>query len=165
MKVTLRPATWDDCLRLWRWRNEEKTRAASINTLPIPYSTHKAWLNRALRDPTKSIFIVMAEEGTPIGYVRFHMLDSEAEVSISLDRDWRGKGYGSAAIRLASDQIIASSPVKTIIAYVKENNYRSLKAFWKARFVTKDLTGGIYRLEYTPHESDTSHLRDLVAQE
>jgi RimJ/RimL family protein N-acetyltransferase len=53
-------------------------------------------------------------------------------MSISLDRKFRGKGYGSSLIRLASQELFEVSDVEVIHASIKEGNEAAIGAFKKA---------------------------------
>lgn len=114
------------------------TREASFNTDPVPYQDHEAWFARKINDPATKIFIVENVDGRQIGYVRFDIEDNHAEISVSLDKDERGKGYGSKSIRQGTDQLLASGPVKRIVALVKANNPGSLAAFQQAGFIVRE---------------------------
>lgn len=136
-RVTLRSAVSEDCRRLWEWRNERRTREASFNPDPIPYEVHERWFARKLSDPCTRIFIVVDPRGRDIGYVRFDIVDGEAEISVSIDKAERGKGYGTAAIKTGSDHLLREESVQRIVAYIKTDNLASIAAFKKAGFVLR----------------------------
>src|SRR5437899_695344 len=94
--VALRPATWEDSRRIWEWRNEEATREASFNTGEVSYEEHERWFSRKLVDPNTRIFIVADLQGGELGYLRFDIKDNEAEISVTIDKNKRRSGYGSA---------------------------------------------------------------------
>ena len=137
-QISLRPATQDDCRRLWDWRNESATREASFDTHFIPYEHHESWFSRKLQSQDTQIYIIMDASGHEVGYVRFNISGEEAEISVSVDKDERGKGYGAAAIRQGSDQVLSSGPVKRIIAHIKQDNSASLTAFQRAGYGPMD---------------------------
>jgi RimJ/RimL family protein N-acetyltransferase len=78
----------------------------------------------------------MDSEGIPIGQARFDILkeNKEAVISVSVDRKYRGRGYGSAMIRLASQKLFYLSETNLIHAYIKQNNEASIRAFVKAGY-------------------------------
>ena len=136
-QITLRPATQDDCRRLWEWRNEPETREASFDNHVIPYKEHERWYSRKLLAEDTRIFIIMSGDDREAGYVRFNLEPDQAEISIGVDRGERGNGYGAAAIRLGSDRLLDTGVAPKIMALVKRNNTASLSAFQKAGFVTE----------------------------
>ena len=136
-RVLLRPAVIGDCRRLWEWRNEGATREASFHTESIPFEAHEAWFSRKLNDPYTRIFIATDAGGRELGYARFDIKQGEAEISVSLDRGERGKGYGIDVIRRGSDQLLKTEPVQRIIAHIKTSNPASRTAFERAGFVLR----------------------------
>ena len=143
-RISLRPATHNDCRQLWDWRNEATTRAASFDSTPIPYQDHESWFSRKITAEFSGIFIVIDSGACQVGYVRFNVEANEAEISISIDNAHRGKGYGTSAIRQASDNVLALNSIDQVIAYIKEDNPASISAFRAAGFTllrTQELSG------------------------
>jgi RimJ/RimL family protein N-acetyltransferase len=135
--VILRPVVAEDCRRLWEWRNEQATREASFNSEYIPFEEHERWFLRKLPDHQLRIFIAQDRQGHEIGYVRFDVKDEEAEISVSLDKNKRGKGYGSAIIKTGSDYLLSVEPVERIVARIKRANPASILAFERAGFTVR----------------------------
>jgi len=133
-QVSLRPAGLEDCRRVWEWRNDEVTREASFYTNYIPYEEHERWFSRKLTDPHFRIFIAVDSQGHELGYLRFDITEGQAEVSVSIDKNERGKGYGPAVIKRGSQYLMASEPVRRIVAYIKRDNPASMIAFERAGF-------------------------------
>ncbi|MCZ6775492.1 MAG: GNAT family N-acetyltransferase [Ignavibacteria bacterium] len=134
-QVTLRAAVFEDCRRVWEWRNEQATREASFNKEFIPFEEHERWFARKFADPNMRIFIAEDGQGDEVGYVRFDISKGEAEISVSIDKNERGKGYGIEIIKKGSDQLLTTEPVKRIVAYIKLGNPASKVAFERAGFV------------------------------
>lgn len=136
-RVTIRPASPEDCRRLWKWRNEQAAREASFNVEYIPYEEHERWFACMLTDPNASIFIAMNSNGRKVGYVRFDIVGEEAEISLSIDKAERGAGYGIAAIKIGSDHLLKTKPVQRIVAYIKRTNTSSTAVFKRAGFALR----------------------------
>lgn len=132
--ITLRPATPQDCRRLWEWRNEPDSQRASFNTEPIPYERHEGWFRERMDDPDTLIHLILEAPGREVGYVRFQVSGDDAEISVCVDTGCRGKGYGPAAIRMASDRLLADRPSTRVIANVRRDNPASEAAFRRAGF-------------------------------
>ena len=62
---------------------------------------------------------------------------SKAEISISISTDFRNQGYGTEAIRLASEQLFHDTAVKYIYAHIKHGNIASVRGFAKASYKEK----------------------------
>jgi RimJ/RimL family protein N-acetyltransferase len=133
--LTLRWASEADCKLLWEWANNPSVRSASFSTGPIPWEVHVEWFASKLRNPDSLIFVASDEQGHPIGQVRFDVVGlDEAEVGVSLDESFRGKGYGTALIATGIRALLEARPVRIIHAYVKPDNQASQRVFEKAGF-------------------------------
>lgn len=132
--ITLRSAGAEDCRRLWKWRNEEYTRQASFQTDFIPFDEHEQWFWAKLGDAGTRVLIAMDAQGRAVGYVRFDIRGREAAISVSIDRDERGKGYGGEAIRRGSDYLLAEASIDRIIAQIRVENVPSREVFRRAGY-------------------------------
>ena len=132
--LQLRVVRDEDVRRIWEWSNEPGTRAASFSSDSIPWEDHVRWFQGKLVDPQCRFYVATDDVGRPIGQIRFDLERSDAEVSVSLDAEFRGRGYGAALIRLACQKLFDESAVGTIHAYLKEANEASARAFFDAGF-------------------------------
>ena len=131
---TLRRAGAEDSQLLLEWANEPGVRAASFSSAPISPEEHYIWFARKMRDPTCAFFIAIDQRHTPVGQVRFDQERSDAVISVSLDREFRGWGTGAAVISLACRQLFKETGARSVHAYVKPENAGSAGAFVKAGF-------------------------------
>jgi RimJ/RimL family protein N-acetyltransferase len=92
------------------------------------------WFNSRLRDPNAVLYLAVDGEGVPAGQVRFQIDGASATVSISLAASFRGKGYGRAVLATATDNLFRTTAVRNIDAYVKPNNFASLRLFTRAGY-------------------------------
>ena len=150
--VTLRPATADDCRRVWLWRNEEETRRASFDSSPIPYDLHQSWFLESLENERRKLYIVVAET-EPSGVVRLDITRRRATVSIHLAPERRGQGIGPAALRALAAVAAGDLKLALLLASVKPDNYASLAAFRRAGF-TASRTGPMVTLARELQESE-----------
>jgi UDP-2,4-diacetamido-2,4,6-trideoxy-beta-L-altropyranose hydrolase len=135
-EVVLRRATAADAKRLWLWRNEPSVREQSFQSDEIPWDDHVRWLDRTLADPNRVIWICTDKGGEPIGQGRFAIRDDEAEISISLDSAWRGRGYGVILLDALAERLFSERPVvNRIRALIKQTNEASRRAFESAGYV------------------------------
>src|SRR5687768_12981563 len=125
--MILRPASSDDVMDVWEWRNDPLTRAMSRSRNEIDRATHREWFTRALGDPSRKLLIGEAD-GEKVGMVRFDFAD-ETEVSINVNPAHRSRGYGrlllSQALALVSGDVVAE---------VGEDNLASQRLFERAGF-------------------------------
>ena len=140
--VTLRPASWRDCWRLWRWRNHPTTRAMMRETDSIGLIEHLYWFAVSRQVTTRFVFIAEAN-GRPIGSARldFHADWQTAECDIIVAPHERGHGYAPSILRWL---VIAATAGKAtrLIATVRMENRASRRAFKSAGFRTVDTERG-----------------------
>ena len=131
--VTLRPARPDDCARVWTWRNDPDTRRASFDPTPVPFETHAAWFSASLGRPDRRLYVIIVE-GRDGGTARLDVAGGEAEVSINLAPECRGRGIGPAALERLAEAAFGELGLARLVAQVKSDNAASLAAFERAGF-------------------------------
>lgn len=135
--LELKKACEKDCRLLWVWANDEDARSASFRSEIIPWEEHVNWFKSKLHDSNCIIYIANDAEREPIGQVRLDVDGEKAVISVSIDRKFRKKRYGSLLILKASKKMFDDSDVETINAYIKQSNEPSVRAFLKAGFQDK----------------------------
>lgn len=131
--VTLRPATVADSTMLLAWRNDPETRAQSRSTTLVERADHEKWLARVLADPKRKLLIA-EHGGKPVGQVRLDLVrHATAEVSFGLGSEARGKSLAAAVLQAAEPHARDLGAV-TILAEVRTENERSLRAFKRAGY-------------------------------
>ena len=138
-KLRLRAVKEEDCKLLWELANDPEVRAASFSSKLIPWEEHVNWFRSKQSDTSCLFLLALNEIDEPIGQVRFDLDGSRAVVSVSLRKEFRGKGYGSELIKIASQRLFETSDVNSIVAYVKLANKASVHAFVNAGFKQKGL--------------------------
>jgi UDP-2,4-diacetamido-2,4,6-trideoxy-beta-L-altropyranose hydrolase len=133
--INLRKASNKDCRLTWKWSSDPVVRAESFVSDPIPYHDHVEWFKQRISDPDCYLFIAENSDHKPIGQIRFEIEGNDATVSISLDQEFRNKGYGSTIIALASQNIFKITKANLIHAYIKKHNTASTSAFKKAGYI------------------------------
>lgn len=129
----LRPARIGDAQRMWDWRNDEATRAASFSGAVVPFPAHVDWLRDRLSRP--AVRILMAEqEGTEFGVIRFEADGESAVVSVMLAPGFRGRGLAAPLIAAATARSARELRLVRIHAYIKPGNEASTRAFTSAGY-------------------------------
>ena len=133
--LTLRRAKPEDCCLVWEWANDLNVRVSAFDSALIPWEDHQKWFVGKLTASNSVILIAGNASSQPVGQVRFDWnAHGDAEVDVSVDRERRGSGLGSALIRRAADEAFGYLPITSINAYVKPDNLASARAFVKAGF-------------------------------
>ncbi|MBV6624167.1 MAG: UDP-2,4-diacetamido-2,4,6-trideoxy-beta-L-altropyranose hydrolase [Rivularia sp. (in: Bacteria)] len=134
-EIRLRPVNQTDCKLLWHWANDPEVRSVSFSSnSTIPWNNHVQWFNSKLSSPNCIIYIAINKLDEPIGQVRFDIKANEATISISIDANFRSQSYGSKLIKIATEKLFFESDIKTINAYIKNDNYKSVKSFINSGF-------------------------------
>jgi UDP-2,4-diacetamido-2,4,6-trideoxy-beta-L-altropyranose hydrolase len=141
-KFRLRRVREDDCRLIWEWANDPGVRVVSFSPEPIPWEKHVQWFESKLGDPYCLFLIALNGEDAPVGQIRFDVGQEtqEAVVSVSVDQKYRGKGYGSTLIRMASRRLFDLFETKVIHAYIKPENIASIQAFARAGYKKAGMT-------------------------
>jgi len=139
-EISLRGVQADDIQDLFNWRNHPDIRKNCFNTKPLSWDEHEKWFKKKLTESDTAIYMVCYRD-RKIGAVRFEDKGEAIKVSVMLNPDFLGKGFGSKIIRLGTEKFIKErQPDKPIYAEIKKDNIPSIKAFQKAGYRESHLT-------------------------
>lgn len=127
--LKVRLADINDMKRVFDLSNDEAVRKNAINKEKILWQNHVLWYEARIRKENEPFYIVEDENKNFVAQVRFDIKD-ENIISVSLTPEFRGKGLSAQIIKICSEKFNQ----KPIIAYIKEENILSLKAFLKAGY-------------------------------
>lgn len=147
MELTIRKAQSKDSQFLFNLRNEESVRAVSLNSDLISLDTHQQWFRKRLVNPN-SIIYISESDFVPIAQTRYEVSGEEAEVSIAVVKEFRGKGYGSEILKKTASHFFKDFPeVRTVKAFINLGNEASVHSFRKAgyQYVGRSKEGGLER--------------------
>lgn len=122
MKLKLRLATENDLLTIFNLSNDSLTRQMSFNQDIIPMHDHRIWFEKILTSLSTYLYLIENEDGKVISQVRF---DNDGEISVSIAKEFRGKGLAIDIIKLA----INSVKIPMIVAHVKQENIKMIRVF------------------------------------
>ncbi|MGN0431371.1 MAG: pseudaminic acid synthase [Lachnospiraceae bacterium] len=146
--LTLKEAKPGQAELVFGWANEEETRKQSFTSKPISWETHEKWYRDSLRGDKRKLFIAYHGD-TPVGLFRLDFSDTdEAEVSYSVAKNYRHRGYGTEIIR-AGEELVKESfdTIKILAARVKPENTASRKIFKELGYAekTQETTMAVYK--------------------
>ena len=133
-EIRLRLVREDDCRMLWNWANDDDVRGASFSSEQITWEHHIEWFKSKTSDRDCLIFVAVDKQGLSIGQVRFERKEDGAQISISVEKALRDKGYGRRIIELASEKVFEMFDVHRIDCYIKIENENSKRAFTNAGY-------------------------------
>lgn len=141
-KISLRKANFSDIEFLWYLRNQPYVYKYSRVNRPVSWVEHIKWiLPILLREIDKKLFVIQKSE-IPVGQVRFDYKNyREAEVSISILKEFQKRGFATRALNLAIKEIKKNKETKSLIVTIHKNNLSSIKLFEKLGFKFKTKKG------------------------
>lgn len=143
--VSIRQAIGSDARLLFEWRNETTARKNSRNSEVIEWEAHRAWFDRALANPQRSLLIVSCG-GAPAGTIRFDLTAVDCEISIVISAEFRGQGLATKSLVLAETFLAEHHrEIHTILAWIADDNAASQRTFQALGYVSTERTDGRFR--------------------
>jgi len=135
MKISLRKANFSDIEFLWYLRNQPYVYKYSFQSKPVDWKEHINWIiPNILGLGNKRIFIIEVF-GLPVGQARIDYLNKkETEVSISILKEFHGKGIATEALKKVIRFLRRDRKVKVVIAQMDKSNLPSISLFEKLGF-------------------------------
>jgi len=135
IKFTIRKAHRRDMELVFLLSNDPVVRQQSIHPEIIPLEKHVEWFSRKINDPDYIFLVVYDQNKQFIGQVRYEINKNSAVVSISISRNFRGKGLAVPLLKKTAAKVFKMKPeVKGITAYIKPENIVSAHSFIKAEY-------------------------------
>jgi len=134
MNLKIRKAEIFDCKQIWEWRNDPDDSKFSFNQKFITLESHIEWFDFNIKNE-KIIFYIIESNDIPVGQVRLEMLEfSQAEVHITIGKQFRSKGIALRALYLVEEQI-KDLKIDLLLAHIKPDNINSVILFLKSGFI------------------------------
>lgn len=130
-ELKLREAVAPDVTLLFNWANDEAVRNNSISQEPITWENHVNWFNSKLIDLNTKI-LILENDYVSIGQMRLVLQDGSWTINYSIDKSYRGKGYGKKIVLLSLEKY-PSAPFRAV---VKKDNIASQKVFESLGFMS-----------------------------
>ena len=137
--MTIGPILPEDTAAIFLWLNDVESVALDLAYRPVDWMHYNNWLESVGKNPSQVIFAVRHVSSPKIlGFVALSKIDAihrsaELEVRIGAETD-RGKGYGKAAIQLASTYAWKHLNLNRIHLSVLDTNRRAIAAYEAAGF-------------------------------
>ena len=127
--ISLRLATEADSELLYRWRNHPDIRSVSRDSSVIDRGQHYSWVQAVISDPFRCLLIGISGE-QEIGAIRFDISSCEAEISLYLAPELKGKGLGHELLSQGELWLRKQYPeISAITAQVLSDNQASRNLF------------------------------------
>lgn len=131
----LRRALDSDATQVFNLSNERSVRINSIDQTPIKWQEHLQWYSDKINNEHSIYLLAFNGSDEFVGQVRFDLREDDAVISISINKNFRGKGLSSPLLIKSSFQLLKDRPnIKSILAYIRPTNTASIKAFLSATY-------------------------------
>ena len=148
--ISLRKAGFIDIEFLWYLRNQQDVYTYSRTSRPVLWEEHVSWILPILLGLQKRELFIIQDERIPVGQIRLDWREDkkEAEVSISLLKEFRGKGIASCALAMIVKEVSKGRKGIILIAEIRRDNVASIALFEKFHFLKHGESGDFlsYRL-------------------
>jgi RimJ/RimL family protein N-acetyltransferase len=142
--VALAPLTAADSPALLDWINDRDLVVLNSPFRPVSAAQHSEWFDDIQRRAdTVFLGIRIEPAGELIGTVQLHSIHPihrSAELQIRIAKpSYRGRGYGSTAVRLALRLAFEDLNLNRLSLHVFSDNLRAIRTYEKAGFVREGL--------------------------
>jgi len=138
----MRKANSNDLTFFFELKTEKQSRINSLENKKITPSAHKNWFLQKIKNK-KNILLVAIKNNNKIGIIRYDISEYFAEVSITIDLNFRGQGHGAKILK-KSESFLKKGTI--IISKVKKTNKISLVIFKKNAYKVLSLKNKVYNL-------------------
>ena len=146
--IVLRPANIKDIDLLYKWvNNRDSIKNKILTQEKIAFSTHKKWLENALKSDLIKIFII-ERLGNPIGNIKLKK-KSNFDIDIFITKSERNKGYAKEALNYLINLLVKDNKDLIIEVDVSKTNINSLNLFNSCGFKILTDDGKFYKLRFT----------------
>ncbi|MBN2189745.1 MAG: GNAT family N-acetyltransferase [Candidatus Aureabacteria bacterium] len=132
--IKIREAGTSDASVLYSLLDHSPFRRGAFNTAPVTMEEHLDWFGKKIRD-MNTIILIFEIGSVAFAQCRYEHGGDGSEISVSVHRDYRGKGLGTTVLKMALDFLKREKKDWfPVIAHIKPDNIISLKAFKGAGF-------------------------------
>lgn len=114
---------------VWRWANDPIARKWSFSAEPIPWDDHVLWYRSQMADKSSILLLASTMNDEPLGTVRIDDVGQVGKVSVNINPDLRGHGFGSEVVGMGCRIASRELHLDRFEAYIQKGNVASLKTF------------------------------------
>ena len=136
MELLMRDVSITDAKVLLAWRNELDVQKVSRRHEHLSSQEHSEWLTNRLKLLPDQPFWIFESKAIKVGIVRFDFdfALKHFEISITVNSELRGKGFGKIILPLAIENCLARHPSTDFYAEAHQDNIASRLLFLKCGF-------------------------------
>ena len=138
-RLHLRPVSIDDKDSMYSYRADPETNKY-LSLIPKSVEDVAEFIGKTSVEVNVpgtwyQLVIIQKDSGVLIGDIGIHFLDnSQVEIGYTLDKQFRGKGYGTEALRKVIDYLLNNLNKHRIIASIDPTNEKSIRLIERLGF-------------------------------
>ena len=138
----------------FEWVNDADVRKRSFSQEVVSKEQHHKWFQEMLKRKDALLLVFTIENNVPVGQVRINEKGGENILSISIDANYRGKGFGNHMVKVATTEYCSDFSNNVVVAYVKKDNRASVKIFENAGFklFENNKNDAFFKFTFTPEK-------------
>ena len=133
MELELSECTQKHIDLIYNMANDIETRKNSFNTSAIKYDEHCKWYKDSLNNPNRYMYVVK-DKDIIVGYIRLDIDKKKGEISYSIEKSFRGKGYANELLNIIKSKA-EEIGLEVLEGKVKPENIFSRKTFIYNKFI------------------------------
>lgn len=142
-QVRIRRAHLEDAPLVFEWRNTPEIRDLGTLQRGVSAEEHARWFEESVASATRRLFII-EDGGAPVGQLRFDDRGGGRwDVSVYLIPGKTGRGVGVEVLTRGCRELFTEVGARLVVAFIRQDNWRSLRAFGKAGFTLDEPVAGI----------------------
>lgn len=124
---------------IFDWANDPVVRKWSFSKDSIKYEDHVKWFHNKMNDPN-CIYFIGKENDKNIGQIRLDISENSGIISFSVDKEYRGRGYGLKLLQMLENYILSNMDFENfnLIGCVKKENISSVKCFLQCGYTANN---------------------------
>jgi len=131
----IRKANEKDVTVVFNLSNDRVVRLNSTVEIPLKWQDYLNWYTEKMIADEYELYLAFNKADVFIGQIFFNIIDNNAFINISIDKEFKGKLFSSPLIFTSSFRLLKNNPdIKNIIAYIRPQNTPGIKAFSKAGY-------------------------------
>ena len=145
MDISRRPVKIDDFDEILRWRNSPETLLTTRDGKEINYEEHFSWSERRIREHESQPYFAYIFNHSFVAITRLDKIHDGLEISILVSPEWRKNGIAKYTLNDTLNYVSDKFPETKIIAWIKKDNYPSIKLFTSEYFIYETSHGNFLK--------------------
>ena len=153
MDISRRPVRKDDFEEILRWRNNPETLSTTKDGNVIDYNEHLTWSEKRIEKHDSQPYFAYILDHSFVAITRLDKIIDGLEISILVSPEWRRKGIAKYTLNDTLNYAGDKFPDTKITAWIKKDNYPSIKLFTSEYFKYETSLGNFLKYFWASHSN------------